>query len=384
MRATETLGPAWERMKAMLFRPFNIGTWFTFGFIFTLQSCVEGGGGNFNVPGGGGNGGSSGTHHNSNSSDDTSNSISHFMMDAMSSVSGAFSNRGGAGDDPFQNFDTSMIVPIAIGAVILLIPIILIMYWLGARGQMMAIRSVALGYGNIGESWAATQRAGSSLFKFHLVVMGLAAVAFLPLLGGGGLYAYSVQKANPDNWEQMLPVVFILIGLLCLIAIPFMILNGLARNFVAPLMWKDGTGARDAWKKFWAVGKNYIGQIVMFFFMRIVFSMLAGFVGVIVGFVTCCLGFLPVLHQTLMAPYYVFERAWTLEVLASMGPEFDVRAAAAPQGPTGFGPPPGFGGPGYVPGGNPYAPPGGYGPSGYGSPPPGGYGGGGFGGPQGG
>ena len=146
-------------------------------------------------------------------------------------------------------------------------------------------------------------------------------------------------------------------------------------------MWKDGTSSREAWKKFWSVGKNFIGQIVLFFVLRIVFSMLAGVIGVVAGFVTCCLGFLPVLHQTVMAPYYVFERAWTLEILASMGPEFDVRSAGvAPQGPTGFGgPPPGYGpGPGgYNPGGNPYAPPGGYGPAGYGPPPAGGYGGGG-------
>ncbi len=89
---------------------------------------------------------------------------------------------------------------------------------------------------------------------------------------------------------------------------------------------------------------------------------------VIAGFLTCCLGFLPVQHQTLMAAYYVFGRAWTLEVLASMSADFDVRsgsggavAPAAPYNPYGGGG--GAGGGGYnpyapQPGDNPFAPPG--------------------------
>lgn len=378
MRVTDSINPAWERMKGMLLRPFNLGTWFTFGFIFALQSCVEGGGGNsFNLPNG--NSSSGGSHHYDNG--DTNNAVSRFFMDAMSSASGAFSHHdsamsAGGSDNPFAGFDTSMVIPLVIGLVILLIPIMLVLYWLGARGQMMAIRSVAIGRADIGESWAETRSAGGSFFKFHLVVAVLSMLVFLPVLGGAGLWGYSVYEANPNDFESLLPILFIAIGVMLVLAIPFMILNGLARNFVAPLMWKDGTNSREAWKKFWSVGKSYIGQIVVFFLLKIVFSMLAGVVGLVAGLVTCCLGLLPVLHQTMMAPYYVFERAWTLEILASMGPEFDVRAGAAtPQGPTGFGgPPPGFGGPGYTPGGNPYAPPGGYGPSGYGPPPPGGYG----------
>ena len=381
------MGPAWERMKGMLFRPFSIGTWFSFGFIFALQSCIEGGGGNsFNVPNGGG-GNSGGSHHRSGG-DDTNNAISHFVHNAFSSISSAHHAAGahgaaGAGSGDLSNFndmDPSVLLPVAIGIIVLLIPIFLVLYWLGARGQMMAIRSVAIGRADIGEAWSMTRAAGGPLFRFHLVVLALSVLVFAPLLGGGGFYGFTVYQDDPDHAEKLIPIALALVLVLFVLAIPFLILNGLARNFVAPLMLKDGTSAREAWKKFWSVGHHFIGQIALFFVLRIVFSMLAGIVGVIGGFVTCCLGFLPVLHQTLMAPYYVFERMWTLEILASMGPDFDLRAApagAGPQGPGGFGAPPGFGGPGYTPGANPYAPPGaGVGPGGYGAPPAGGFGGG--------
>jgi hypothetical protein len=378
MQVTETLGPAWNRMKETLFRPFNLGTWFSWGFIFALQSCVEGGGGcNFNVPSGN-SGGSGGTHHYNNNNNDTNDAIAgagRHLLDSMSNAfSGSHAARGGADD-----FDPDMLIGIGIAAVIVMIPLMLFMYWIGARGQMMAIRSVAIGRADVGESWNAVKNAGGSFFKFHLVVLALGLVVFVPVLAGAGVVMYPMVKDGLDSgpesdvFARLLPVLIGFAVVIFVLAIPFMILNGLARNFVAPIMLKYDIGSREAWKRFWAVGKNHLGGIAIFFVLRMVFAGLAGVVGVIGGFLTCCLGFLPVLHQTLMAPYYFFERMWTLEILASMSPDFDLRNAA-PQGPQGGfgGPPPGYyGGPGYTPGMNPYTPPGGGGAP----PPPGGFGG---------
>ena len=83
MRVTESMGPAWETMKRMLFRPFNIGTWFSFGFIFFLQSCIEGGGGgsNLRLPNMGGNGGRGG----GGSSGDTGNNLAGVFHDLLRS-----------------------------------------------------------------------------------------------------------------------------------------------------------------------------------------------------------------------------------------------------------------------------------------------------------
>jgi hypothetical protein len=384
MQVTETLGPAWGRMKEILFRPFNLGTWFSFGFIFALQSCVEGGGGqSFNMPSGNGGSGSSGTHHYNNN-DDTNNAIAgagHHLLDSISSVF-SHAHAAGAASGGGDDLDTGLLVGIIVGACVVAIPLMLAMYWIGARGQMMSIRAVATGRSEVGESWSAVKNTGGAMFRFHLAVLGLGMLVFVPVLGGAGLVMYPMVKDGIDHDDVLAQLIPILIGfgvVLFVLAIPFMILNGLARNFVAPIMLKYEIGSRDAWKRFWAVGKNHIGGIVMFFVLKMVIGLAAGIVAIIGGFVTCCLGFLPVLHQTLMAPYYFFERMWTLEILASMSPDFDLRTAAAPQGPSGgFGPPPGFaGGPGYYPGVNPYAPPGGGGGGGGGGapPPPGGFGG---------
>ena len=363
MRVTESMGPAWETMKRILFRPFNAGTWFSFGFIFFLQSCMEGGGGGgngLNLP----NGGGSGSHHRGHDGD-TGNSLAGLAHDLLSSV-------GGSGPGLPE---TGVIAIIVVVALLVAIPMIILAYWLGTRGQMMAIRSVAMGQADIGEQWNATRDAGGKLFKFQMAMGGIGLVLFLPLVGGGAVLALpTIRDGVPI--ENVLPALIGLGVVLVLVMIPLFLVGAMARNFVAPIMLKHGVGAREGWKRFWAVGKNHMGGIVVFYLMRMLVGIAAGIVGIFAGIFTCCLGFLPVLHQTVMAPYYVFERAWTLEVLASMSPDFDLRGGAAPppnmpnaEGPAGGAPNP------YAAqaSDNPYAPPG-YGGGGYGGPPPGGFG----------
>jgi hypothetical protein len=379
MRVTESMGPAWETVKRILFRPFNAGTWFSFGFVFFLQSCMEGGGGNtLNLPSRSSGGSSHGSHRG-----DTGNDLARIAHDALGSLHLPFglpSRQSLFGSD----IDPGVIVIILAIACLVAIPVVILMLWLGTRGQMMAIRSVAVGQANISEQWNATRDAGGKLFKFHLAMTGIGLAMFVPLGGSGALVALPAIRDGAEI-ESLLPLLIGIGVIALLLFLPLMLVNAMARNFVAPIMLKHGLGAREGWKRFWAVGRDHIGGIVVFYLLRLVVSIGAGIVGILAGFLTCCLGFLPVLHQTVMAPYYVFERAWTLEVLASMSPDFDVRSG-------GGGPPPpmpynayGAGGGGgfnpYAPqpGANPYAPPG-YGGGGGGGggggfgPPPGGFG----------
>lgn len=383
MRVTESMGPAWETMKRILFRPFNLGTWFSFGFVFFLQSCIEGGGGNgLNIPRGNSGGGGFG-HPRGSGGDDTGNNLAQIVHDVASSIHLPFAHSlsgGGSG----SGLDPSVIVIIVAIACLVAIPLGILMMWLGSRGQMMAIRSVAIGQANVSEQWNATRDAGGKLFKFRLAMTGIGLAMFVPIGGAGALVVLPAIR-DGAKIESLLPLLIGLGVVALLLMFPLLLVNAMARNFVAPIMLKHGIGAREGWKRFWAVGRSQVGGIVVFYLLRMLVGIGAGIVGIIAGFLTCCLGFLPVLHQTLMAPYYVFERAWTLEVLASMSPDFDVRSGggepppAAPFNPYGGG---GGGGPNpYAPqpGINPYAPPGYGGGGGAGSgggygPPPGGFG----------
>ena len=293
---------------------------------------------------------------------------------------------------------------IAAVVVAVAIPLVLLMLWLGSRGQMMAIHSVATGTANVGDAWRLTSSSGGRMFKFQLALAGIALGVFLPLLGVGALFVIPAVKDAAGLDGLVWLILPIALGAL-VVMIPFLIVKSLARNFVAPIMLRHEIGAREAWKRFWPHAREHVGSLVVFWVLGMLFSVAAAIVGIVAGFITCCLGFLPVLHQTIMAPYYVFERAWTLEILASMSPDFDLRSvppdAHGPcggpgggfgySGPGGYGGPGGFGPGGFGPGGGGpagggFGPGGGFGapPGGFGAP-PGGFGGppGGFGGPPG-
>ena len=54
INVVEPISPALERVKRMLFQPFDLGKWFVIGFCAWLACLGEGGGSGFHVPGGGG------------------------------------------------------------------------------------------------------------------------------------------------------------------------------------------------------------------------------------------------------------------------------------------------------------------------------------------
>ena len=65
--------------------------------------------------------------------------------------------------------------------------------------------------------------------------------------------------------------------------------------------------------------KGNAGTFVAYVALKIVFGIGAGIVGLLVGCCTCCLGFLPVLSQTILQPLLYFERAWSLCLLRQAG-----------------------------------------------------------------
>jgi len=71
--------------------------------------------------------------------------------------------------------------------------------------------------------------------------------------------------------------------------------------------------------------------------LKMVFVIVTGITALLAGCFTCCLGFLPVIHHTLLQPLYYFERAWSLCLLRQAG--YDL-FPAPPPGSLPLPPPP--------------------------------------------
>jgi len=194
--------------------------------------------------------------------------------------------------------------------------------WLGSRGQMMLIRAVATGRADLGEHWGAVKYTAHSLFLFRIV---FALVAFVVFAGIFGIGIAIVASAASTSEGLLITLIPLIIGGIC-VGIAFAIANSILRNFVAPIMYHFNVPCTAAWSQFFGLLRGNIGALVGFFLIRIVYFMVLGFLAILVGCLTCCLGFLPVIHQTILAPFYVFDRAFSLYVLQSLGPDYVMMA----------------------------------------------------------
>jgi hypothetical protein len=221
---------------------------------------------------------------------------------------------------------------LAIGAVVGLIVfglVAAIVLWLNARGVFMYADAVATGRTDLGRLWRQHAEAASSYFGWSL---GLTFAILFTLILAGGLVAATVfaflggRLQGTGGWlvlAAMVPVVALLV-----LALPLLGLAGLAlRDFVAPLQIATGLPCGAAARLLESLVLAHPGAFVLYLILKLLVVVGTGLVVVIFGCLTCCLGFLPVVMQTLFQPLFHFERSLSLMLLRQMG--YDVAARLA-------------------------------------------------------
>ncbi|HEU5396640.1 MAG TPA: hypothetical protein VFV81_05690, partial [Verrucomicrobiae bacterium] len=143
----EPVSPALERVKVILFRPFDLGKWFTIGFCAWLAGLGESGG----------SGGGNWNENNFNAG----NKNQHFQESFRHAFAEA---RVYLADNLFW------IIPVAAVVLLLALGFWLLILWLNSRGKFMFLHCVALNRAEVAEPWARFEPAGNSLFGFRIVL----------------------------------------------------------------------------------------------------------------------------------------------------------------------------------------------------------------------
>ena len=319
---TEPVSPALERVKTMLFKPFDLGKWFTIGFCAWLAFLGEGGGGGgginnaFNNNSNAGNGGAAG------------DSLRHAYYQARDYV---VDNLG-------------WIVPAAAAAVILLLALWLLILWLSSRGKFMFLHCVALDKADVAEPWNKFEREANSLFWFRLVMGLIGMVLMLPMLAViAVLVVRMVLRGEADAAGIMVAAGLGLV--LLLLAVVFALIHKFTVDFVVPILFLRGGKCLAAWREFWGLLADNAGLFTLYILFQIVLGLAIGII--IVGAVlnTCCnagcLMMIPYLGTVLLLPVLVFKRSYPLYILRQFGPGYDVFPPASPAPPmTGLQSPP--------------------------------------------
>jgi hypothetical protein len=306
---TEPVSPALERVKTMLFKPFDLGKWFTIGFCAWLAFLGEGGGGGgfnnaFNI-------------NNSNNSGPAGEKLRHVYHQARDFV--------------LENLD--WIIPVSAGVMILLVVLWLLILWLKSRGQFMFLHCVALDKAEVGEPWNEFEREANSLFWFRLVLGLIGMALMLPLLVAVAvIIVRMVLRGEPD-----MAGILVVAGLGLLLfatAIVFALVHKFTKDFVVPILFLRGGKCLVAWREFFGLLADNAGMFTLYILFQIVLGMAIGIIVLGAVFITCCCAgcvmAIPYLGTVLLLPVLVFKRSYSLYFLRQFGPGYDVFPPESP------------------------------------------------------
>jgi len=306
---TTPISQAFDRVKRVLFQPFDLGKWFVIGFAAWLAHLGEQG-----FSGGGNYGGS---HRGSG----------NFQRELEHAKDYVVSN-------------LSWIGPLVVAVVVLCLVLWVVFTWLSSRGKFMFLHCVALNKAEILAPWEQFAGAGNSLWRFRLGLGLVGMLVTLPLLA---LVIVPVCKMVARGAPNAAAIALAAGALLVFIvaAIVFAVIGKLTTDFVVPIMFRRGGKCLAAWGELRGLLRARLGSFALYLLMQIVLGMAIGMLVLMVVLVTCCIAgcflAIPYIGTVLLLPALVFQRAYSLHFFAQFGPEYDVfpPEAASPLAPVG-------------------------------------------------
>lgn len=300
---TEAVEPAYERVKLILFKPFDLSKWFVIGFCAWLAGLGESGGG-----------GPGGSFHSGSGNVDNQHATEqarHFYHEACDYVTA----------------NLAWIIPLAAGLVVLLLAISLLVVWLSSRGKFMFLHCVV---GNVAEveiPWHKYARQANSLFWFRIVVGIAGLILWLPFLVFLIIDIFRMVNRGEVDAVGLILAVGLLLGLL-LASLVLVLARKFTMDFVVPIQFLRGCSCTAAWREFWSLLSANPGKFTIYILFQIVLGMaIAALIGaaVLATFcIACCLISLPYIGTVFLLPILIFKRAYPLYYLAQYGPQFDV------------------------------------------------------------
>lgn len=248
MDVGNAIGPAFNHMVNVLFRPFSAAKWLALGFASLLAMSGSGGSGNFNIPGGGDQGGSG--------MPDFGHWIAHYW-------------------------------PLLVIGFLALLAIGLLIAWICAVFNFVYIDQVVRNSGAIREPFHRLRRFGTSLFLWRLG-FGLIAVLAMAVLIAGPLLAAFLPGSGVPIAAKVIAVVWA-VGVGLGLIFVMLVIEALANDFVSITMYARGVGILKAWGIILPILRRNIGQVILYFLLLLAFGvgtmmmalMAAMFVGVL-------------------------------------------------------------------------------------------------------
>jgi len=285
-------------MKLILFRPFDPVKWIVIAFSAWLARLTGGGGG----------GGST------------------TSFDAEDMVhQGDW--QGSIRDSWEWVWDRLTWAPFVLWLVALGVLLIVLLVWLSSRGKLVFLDNVVRNEGRLVDPWRRTEHLGNSLFVWRLcfaaitlLVVGLLVVA--TAVAGAGAAA-----SGPYRGPLLVLAIFLGLGIV-IVGLTAAAVSTLLDNFVVPVMYRFNQRTTDAWRTLMPWLQNHAAAFFLYLLFVIALFILVGLGVVVVGLMTCCMGWLlvalPYIGTLVLLPLLVTYRLLGPEFLAQFDEGFQL------------------------------------------------------------
>lgn len=297
LSVTLPVSQAMDRVKRVLFQPFDLGRWFIIGFCAWLAVLGEGGGfhGGFNF----------GEHHGGGQ---------EFLRQVEQ-----------ARDYVLHNL--VWIAPLAIAILLISLVVWGVILFLSSRGRFMFLHCVAFNRAEVQVPWNAYAPEANSLFGVRVVLALLGTLCVLPLMFGLLLAVLRMAGHHTFNIDGLFMAMLATVALV-IVSAGFWVISRVVQDFVVPIQFLRRSRCLDAWREARGLLAANLGNFALYLLFRILLAIVVTILIVILVVATCCIAgclfALPYVGTVLLLPVLVFKRAYSLHYLAQFGPEYDV------------------------------------------------------------
>lgn len=288
------VGAAWDRMKLILFQPFNIEKWFVMGFAAWIAGLSSGGGG-----GGGGSGAHGGPNGN------------HLNGDRFAE---------------FWHTYGALILTIGTIVFMIILVISLVMAWLHARGRFIFLDNLIYNRAAIVEPWKKYRKQGNSLFLWNVAIGFIGLLFILPIIAVMVLSILPMVREDAPLASGLAGLIFAAL-LIFIYSIVMGYLQMLVHDFVVPIMLKYDLRIREAWSRFGPVLRPAFGHFVIYGLVIFVVNLVISTAIMAAVFASCCLLLLiliiPYISTVVLLPAHVFRRWIGIEFLRQFDEHID-------------------------------------------------------------
>jgi hypothetical protein len=268
--ATDAIGPAFERTKQLLFKPFRFGFWWRMTLVCLFSGQLGGSfnGFNFNVPG---------------------NFPQPHRKDDPSELLGGF---------PWPHVDPATLrlwIVFAAIAMIALAVLILAFMYISSVLQFILFDSVLTGQCHIREYWSRRQRAGKKYFKFSLIVSAITWSILLVVFGTPILFAWAAGLFHEPSKHMAVLIIggILLVLVFIAFALALVAFSVLARDLLVPILAMEDITLGDAFEKAKSMVTGDKSGYAVYALMRFLLLIAVGIVFGIINLVLILLVVIP-------------------------------------------------------------------------------------------